>query len=77
MSHITPHHVKYIQHTWLFLTPWAVACQGPLSTGFSSQDYWSELPFPTPEDFPDSGTEPRSVALQADSLPSELWVSHL
>ena len=72
MSHITSHHVKYIQHMLLFVTPWAVACQGPLSTGFSSQEYWSGLPIPIPEDFPDSGIELRSVALQADYLPSEL-----
>ena len=39
--------------------------------GFSSQEYWSGLPFPPPGDLPDSGTEPRSLALQTDSLPSE------
>ena len=40
--------------------------------GFSRQEYWSELPFPTPGDFPDPGIKPRSPALQADSSPSEL-----
>ena len=40
--------------------------------GFSRQEYWSGLPFPSPEDLPDPGIEPRSPALQADSLPSEL-----
>ena len=40
--------------------------------GFSKQEYWSGLPFPSPEDLPDPGIEPRSPALHADSLPSEL-----
>ena len=39
--------------------------------GFSRQEYWSELPFPSPGDLPDPGIEPRSPTLQADSLPSE------
>ena len=39
--------------------------------GFSGQEYWSGLPFPSPGDLPDPGIEPRSPALQADSLPSE------
>ena len=54
-------------------TPWTVACQAPLSMGFSRQQYWSELPFPSPVDLPDPGIEPRSPAFQADSLPAELW----
>ena len=53
-------------------TPWTVAHQAPLSTGFSRQEYWSGLPFPSPGDLPDSGIEPRSPALQADSLLTEL-----
>ena len=52
-------------------TPWTVTCQAPLSTAFSRQEYWSGLPFPSPGDLPDPGIEPGSVALQADSLPSE------
>ena len=56
----------------LFATPWTVACQTPLSMGFSRQEHWSGLPFLTPEDFPDPGIEPGSPAFQADSLPSEL-----
>ena len=47
------------------------AHQAPLSMGFSSQEYWSGLPFPSAGDLPDSGTEPGSPALQDDSLPSE------
>ena len=46
--------------------PWQP--QAPLSVGFSRQEYWSELPFPSPEDLPDPGTEPRSPVLQVDSL---------
>ena len=49
--------------------PWAVAHQVPLSMGLPSQDYWSELPFPTPGDLHGSRTEPMSPALQADSSP--------
>ena len=48
------------------------ACQVPLSMGFSRQEYWSGLPFPSPGDLPDPGVEPESPALQADSLPTEL-----
>ena len=47
-------------------------CQTPLSMKFSRQEYWSELPFPSPGDLPDLGIEPRSPTLQADFLPSEL-----
>ena len=46
--------------------------QAPPSMGFSRQEYWSGLPFPSRGDFPNPGTEPRSPALQADALPSEL-----
>ena len=49
-----------------------VACQAPLSVGFSRKEYWSGLSFPFPGDLPDSGIEPESPALQADFLPSEL-----
>ena len=55
----------------LFATPWTVAYQALPSMGFSRQEYWSGLPFPSPGDLPDPGTEPRSPALQADALPSE------
>ena len=61
------------------VTPWAIACQAPLSMGFSRQEYWSGLPFPSPGDLPDPGIEPRSPALQVDFcianrffLPTEL-----
>ena len=52
-------------------TPWTVAHQGPLSMGFSRQEYWSGLPFPSPGDLPNPGIKPRSPALQAGPLSSE------
>ena len=53
-------------------TPWTVACQAPLPMGFSRQEYWNGLPFPSPGERSDPGIEPRSPALQADSLLTEL-----
>ena len=50
--------------------PWTVAHQAPLSMGFSRQEYWSGLPFPSPGDLPDPGIEFRSPTLQADALTS-------
>ena len=66
--------------TWAFsisdsTSPWTVACQAPPSMEFSRQEYWNGLPFPTPGDLPDWGTEPTSPAspaLAADSLPHHL-----
>ena len=52
-------------------TPWTVACQAPLSMGFSRQEYWSGLPCPSPGDLPKPGIKSGSPALQADSLLSE------
>ena len=63
--------VKSLSHVQLFATPWTAASQAPLSMGFSRQQYWSGLPFPSPGDLPDSGIEPRSPALQAGALPSK------
>ena len=48
---------------WLFVTPWTVAHQAPPSMGFSRQEYWSGLPFPSPGNLPDPGIKPRSPAL--------------
>ena len=53
-------------------TPWTAACQAPLSIGFSRQEQWSGLPFPSPEDLPYPGIKPGSPALQAESLLTEL-----
>ena len=50
---------------------WTVAYQAPPSMGFSRQECWSGLPFPSPGDLPDPGIEPRSPTLQADALLSE------
>ena len=55
----------------LFGTPWTGACQALLSMGFSRQEYWSGLQFPSPGDLPNTGIEPWSPALQAASWPSE------
>ena len=55
----------------LFATPRTVARQSPLSMEFSSQEYWSGLPFHSPGDLPNPWIKPRSPALQGDSLPSE------
>ena len=49
-------------HVWLFVTPWTVARQAPLSVGFSRQEYWSGMPFPPPGDIPDPGIEPEYPA---------------
>ena len=57
-----------------FVTPWTVACQAPLSMGFSRQEYWSGLPFPSLRDLPNPGIKPESPALQVDSLPLSHWV---
>ena len=53
------------------MTPWIVAYQAPLSMGFSRQEYWSGLLFPSPGDLPDLGIEPGPPIVQADALPSE------
>ena len=58
-------------HVPLFVTPWTVACQAPLSMEFSWQEYWSGLPFPSLGDLPNPGIKPVSPALQENSLPTE------
>ena len=63
--------VMHLMRLWLLATPLTVAPQAPLSMGFSRQQYWSGLPFPSPEDLPDPEIEPRSPTLQADALTSE------
>ena len=55
--------VKSLSRVQLFVTPWTVASQAPPSMGFSRQEYWSALPFPSPGDLPDPGTETRSPTL--------------
>ena len=57
---------NWLSRVQLFATPWTVQ-----STEFSRPEYWSGQPFPSPGDPPNSGIKPRSLALQADSLPAE------
>ena len=63
--------VKSLSRVRLFATLWTVAHQAPPSMGFPRQEYWSGLPFSSPEDLPDPGIKPVPLALQADSLRPE------
>ena len=63
--------VKSLGRVWLSATPWTVAYQAHPSVGFSRQEYWSGLPFPSQGDLSNPGIEPRSPAMQADALPSK------
>ena len=54
--------VQLLSHIRLFATLWTVAHQAPLSMGYSRQEYWKGLPFPTPGDLPHPGIEPTSLA---------------
>ena len=56
---------KSLSRVRLFATPWTVAYQASPSVGFSKQEYWSGLPFPSPGDLPDPGTEPTSLTSPA------------
>ena len=70
--------LSHFSHVQLFATPWTVACQDPLSMGFSRQAYWSGLPCLFPGHLPDPGielTSPGSPALQTDSLLLSHWGS--
>ena len=60
-----------VSRVWLFVTPWTIACQAPLSTGFPRLEYWTRLPFPSLGDLPNPGIEPRFPAMQANSLQFE------
>ena len=53
--------MSYCSHVQLFATLWTVAHQTPLSMGFSREEYWNGLLFPSPGDLPDSGIEPTSL----------------
>ena len=66
-----------LSHIWFFVTPCTVACQAPLSMGFSQKEYWSKLPFPPPSGLPNSGNKllPASLAFQVDYLPLSHWGS--
>ena len=67
----SPPYVLVTQCVWLFVTPWTVACQAPLSMGLSRQEYWSGLPFLSPGHLPDTGIKPGTPWLRVVSLPSE------
>ena len=56
-------HTQSLSHVRLFATALTVACQAPLTIGFSQQEYWNGLAFPPPGDLPDSGIKPASPAL--------------
>ena len=70
-SEIDPKETDTLSRVRLFETLWTVAYQAPSSMGFSRQEYWSRLPFPSPGDLPHPGVEHRSPAFQADTLTSE------
>ena len=57
--------VQLLSHIQLFVTPWAIVHQAPLSMGFSKQEYWSGLPLPLPGGLPDPGIKPVSLASPA------------
>ena len=61
--------VHLLSQIRLFANSWAVADQAPSSMGFSRQEYWSGLPLPSPDDLLNPRIEPRSLTLQAYSLP--------
>ena len=63
--------VELLSRVRLFVTPWTVAYQVPLSMGFSRQDYWSGVPLPSPGDLPNPGIEPWYPSFQTGTLPSE------
>ena len=63
--------VKSLSRVRLFTTSWTIDYQAPPSMGFSRQEYWSGLPFPSPGDLPNPRIKPKSPALQGNALPSE------
>ena len=73
--------LSHFSRVRLFVALWTVACQDPLSMGFSRQEYWSGLPCPPPEDLPDPGIEPISLTSPALSggffISSATWEAHI
>ena len=63
--------LNHFSRVQLFVTPWTVAYQAPLSMGFSGEESWSGLPFPPLGDLPDPGIEPASFALAGGFFTSE------
>ena len=69
-------HAKLLQSCAML---WTVACQTPLSMGFSKQEYWSELPCPPPGDLPEPGIKPVSLtspALAGGFFTTSSWEAH-
>ena len=54
---------RLLSHVQLFAAPWTVTHQAPLYVGFSKQEHWSGLPFPTPGDLPEPGIKPESLGI--------------
>ena len=71
LSHVCVLHAKSLQSYPALCDHMDCSLQISLSMGFSMQGYWSGLPFPSPEDLPNPGIQPRSPTLQVDSLPSD------
>ena len=69
--------VKSFSCVQIFGTPWTGAHQAPPSMEFFRQEYWSGLPFPSPEDLPHPGIEPGSPAVQADAFTICATINHL
>ena len=73
--------LSLFSHVQLFVTSWTVAHQAPLSMGFSRQEYWSGLPFPSPGDLPDPEVESlplKSSALAGRFFPTlTTWDTHM
>ena len=75
MSYLHECMLNCLSHFQLFVTPWAVARQAPLSMGFSRQEYWSGLPCSPPQDLPDPGIEP--VFLTSPALPGRFFTTSI
>ena len=69
-------HGRSLQACLTLLNPWTVAQQATLSIELYRKEYLSGLPFPTPGDRPNTGIEPKSPTLRADSLPTELSLTY-
>ena len=70
-EHVNQPCVQSFSRGRLFVTPWTIVHQAPLSMGFPKQEYWSGLPFPTPGDLPDPGIKPASPALAGGFFATE------
>ena len=72
LSLLGPVAVCVLSHVWLLVTRWTVACLAPVFMGFSRQEHWSGLPFPSPGDIPNPGMETMSLL-----SPAQLWSDDL